>query len=249
MRRPTPDSSLVRALIASFVAAAVAASGAYAQSIADYTAQMDSQDGFIPLHWDDETGRLLLEIRRFDEDFLYLQSQATGLGSNRLGLARGMIGAEHIVRFEGVGPKVHFVLPNPERQAECMALALRRARMNPDEVDIVSTHATGTASGDVQECQAVRRVFGESPRVRVNNAKSFIGHSMGAAGALELAGNLPSFVDRASHATINVDELDPECELAGLVINEPREVSQVNAILNNSFGMLGINSVVIVKRV
>ncbi len=142
-----------------------------------------------------------------------------------------------------------FVLPNPERQAECMALALRRAGMNSDDVDIVSTHATGTASGDVQECQAVRRVFGASPRIRVNNAKSFIGHSMGAAGALELAGNLPAFYDGACHATINVDELDPECELAGLVINQPHESSQVDVILNNSFGMLGINSVVIVKRV
>jgi 3-oxoacyl-[acyl-carrier-protein] synthase II len=50
------------------------------------------------------------------------------------------------------------------------------------------------------------------------------------------------------HATINVDELDPECELAGLVLNEPQECGTVNYILNNSFGMLGINSVVIVKR-
>jgi len=91
---------------------------AAAQSISEYAAGMDSQDGFIPLHWDHETGRLLLEIRRFDEDFLYLQSQATGIGSNRLGLDRGMIGSEHIARFERVGPKVHFVLQNPGFRAE-----------------------------------------------------------------------------------------------------------------------------------
>ncbi|MGD9719669.1 MAG: beta-ketoacyl synthase [Pirellulales bacterium] len=142
-----------------------------------------------------------------------------------------------------------FVLPNPERQAQCMQLALRRARLNAADVDIVSTHATGTTSGDVQECDALRRVFGEAPRVRVNNSKSFIGHTMGAAGALELAGNLPSFGDRACHATINVDELDPQCELQGLVVNDPHERPRVDVILNNSFGMLGINSVVIVKRV
>jgi 3-oxoacyl-[acyl-carrier-protein] synthase II len=141
-----------------------------------------------------------------------------------------------------------FVLPNPERQAECMSLALRRASLNVDDVDIVSTHATGTASGDIQECDALRRVFGESQRVRFNNAKSFIGHTMGAAGALELAGNLPAFTDRACHATINVDELDPQCAMTGLVINEAQE-QQVDVVLNNSFGMLGINSVVIVKRV
>ncbi len=51
------------------------------------------------------------------------------------------------------------------------------------------------------------------------------------------------------HATINIDELDPECALPGLVINEPREAGPVRCILNNSFGMLGINSVVIVTKV
>ena len=142
-----------------------------------------------------------------------------------------------------------FVLPNAERQAQCVAKALERARLNADQVDIVSTHATGTASGDEQECAALRRVFGDSPRTSFNNAKSFIGHTMGAAGALELAGNLPAFSDKVCHATINVDQLDPECALAGLVINEPREQKQVDVILNNSFGMLGINSVVIVKRI
>jgi 3-oxoacyl-[acyl-carrier-protein] synthase II len=142
-----------------------------------------------------------------------------------------------------------FVLPNPDRQAECLARALQRARMSPVEVDIVSTHATGTTSGDTQECAALRRVFNASGQTRFNNAKSFIGHAMGAAGALELAGNLPAFDDKACHATINVDELDPECAVDGLVINEPREMPRVRTILNNSFGMLGINSVLIVSKV
>jgi 3-oxoacyl-[acyl-carrier-protein] synthase II len=142
-----------------------------------------------------------------------------------------------------------FVLPNPDRQAECMALALARAGLAAEQVDIVSTHATGTASGDVQECVALRQVFGGSRRTHFNNAKSFIGHAMGAAGALELAGNLPAFGDGACHATINVDTLDPECALEGLVTGEAREPGPIRVILNNSFGMLGINSVVIVKRI
>lgn len=141
-----------------------------------------------------------------------------------------------------------FVLPNPKRQAECMQLALKRAGMSPDEIDIVSTHATGTASGDAQECEALREVFGGC-HVAMNNAKSFIGHAMGAAGALELAGNLPAFDDGVCHATINLDRLDPDCELPGLVANQPRNLGEVNTILNNSFGMLGINSVLIVKSV
>jgi 3-oxoacyl-[acyl-carrier-protein] synthase II len=140
------------------------------------------------------------------------------------------------------------VLPNPDRQAECMRLALRRAGMSPADVHLVSTHATATALGDVQECKAVREVFADCPGTYVNNTKSYIGHCMGAAGALELAGNLPSFVDGWVHPTINVEELDPECEVPGLVINRPVQAPRVDAILNNSFGMLGINSALIVKK-
>jgi 3-oxoacyl-[acyl-carrier-protein] synthase II len=141
-----------------------------------------------------------------------------------------------------------FVLPNPERQAQCVELALRRAGLDASSIDIVSTHATGTSSGDTQECTALRAVFGNLPDTRINNTKSYIGHAMGAAGALELAGNLSSFRDKVVHPTINVDSLDPECSLPGLVLNEPQEVKHVDYILNNSFGMLGINSVVIIGR-
>jgi 3-oxoacyl-[acyl-carrier-protein] synthase II len=141
-----------------------------------------------------------------------------------------------------------FVLPNPERQAECVELALRRAGLSPDQIDIVSTHATGTGQGDTQECDALRRVFAKSTKTYFNNTKSFIGHAMGAAGALELAGNLPAFGDGVCHATINVDQLDPECALTTLVVKEPRHIGRIDYILNNSFGMLGINSVVIIKR-
>jgi len=141
-----------------------------------------------------------------------------------------------------------FVLPHPGRQAECIRLALRRAGLNAEDVDIVSTHATGTTSGDAQEAEALRRVWGGNGRPLLNNTKSFIGHAMGAAGALELAGNLPAFEDHVCHPTINLDRLDPQCKLPGLVANEPREMAKAEVILNNSFGMLGINSVVIVGK-
>jgi 3-oxoacyl-[acyl-carrier-protein] synthase II len=142
-----------------------------------------------------------------------------------------------------------FVLPNPDQQARCMELALRSARLNADDIDLVSTHATATDSGDIQECVALRKVFHNGAQPDVNNTKSFIGHAMGAAGALELAGNLPAFGDGVCHPTINVDRLDPQCELPGLAVNQPRVRNKVRYILNNSFGMLGINSVVIVGKV
>lgn len=140
------------------------------------------------------------------------------------------------------------VLPEPERMAECMTLAMERAGIEPKDVDILSTHATATETGDVQEIKAVREVFGDCREVHVNNTKSFIGHAMGAAGALELAGNLGSFDDGTIHPTMNVTDLDPDCAVRNLVMNEPKQLTRVDCILNNSFGMLGINSAVVVKR-
>ncbi len=142
-----------------------------------------------------------------------------------------------------------YVLPNPERQEECMRQAIENAKLQPEEIDLVSTHATSTPQGDEQECKAIRNVFGESIHTMVNNTKSFIGHSMGAAGAIELAGNLPSFHDGHVHCTLNVDHLDPTCALPGLVTGKAvAKPGGVNVILNNSFGMLGINSVLILKK-
>lgn len=141
-----------------------------------------------------------------------------------------------------------FILPNSARQVECIRLSLDRAGIAPSDVDILDTHATATREGDKAECQALREVFGNNPRTCITNTKSYIGHTMGAAGALELAGHLPSFEDHLVHQTINVDNLDPECDLGNLILNQPRRLDKVDYILNNSFGMLGINSVIIVKR-
>ncbi|HEV7279819.1 MAG TPA: beta-ketoacyl-[acyl-carrier-protein] synthase family protein [Pirellulaceae bacterium] len=162
--------------------------------------------------------------------------------------ARGAKILAEIVGYAINTDATDFVLPNPERQAECMHLALGRAGIPAERIDVVSTHATGTGQGDIQEVAALRSVFGQSKTTFINNTKSFIGHAMGAAGALELAGNLPAFEDRVAHATINVDDLDPECAMEGLVLNQPREMERCDYVLNNSFGMLGINSVLIVKR-
>ncbi len=141
------------------------------------------------------------------------------------------------------------VLPNAERQAECIRHALRKAGLSPRDVNIVNTHATGTPAGDAKECEALRNVFGKDcPETYFNNTKSFIGHCMGAAAALELAGNLPAFQDRVVHPTIHVENLDPACALPNLVLNVPKTVEKVDVILNNSFGMMGINCVTIVGK-
>jgi len=164
-------------------------------------------------------------------------------------LARGAKIYAEIAGYHVNSDASDYVLPNPVRQAECVRAAVSRAGLTPRDIHIVNTHATATPLGDIQECEAIRAVFGEGcPDTHINNTKSFIGHCMGAAGALELAGNLPSFDDLVVHPTINVDNLDPLCALPGLVLNQPRKAARVETILNNSFGMLGINSALIVKR-
>jgi hypothetical protein len=81
-------------------------------SIEDKTAGMDARDGFLPLYWDAKQGKLWLEIARFGEELLYYTSLPAGVGSNDIGLDRGQIGPQRIVRFERVGPRVLLVQPN-----------------------------------------------------------------------------------------------------------------------------------------
>ena len=140
------------------------------------------------------------------------------------------------------------VFPNAKGQARCMFSALEKAGIAPRDVNIVSTHATATPQGDIQECEAIRTVFADCPNTYINNTKSYIGHAMGAAGALELAGNLPAFEDKTIHPTINIDQLDEKCKLPNLVVNQSLKLPEVEIILNNSFGMLGINSALVIKR-
>jgi 3-oxoacyl-[acyl-carrier-protein] synthase II len=162
--------------------------------------------------------------------------------------ARGAKIYGELVGYAQNSDATDFVLPNPERQGECIRLALKRAGLQPGDIDIVNTHGTGTNLGDEQECEAIRDVFSGSKNTYVNNTKSFIGHAMGAAGALELAGNIGSFTDGMVHPTINLENPDPQCRLDNMVVDKPFKKGEVNYILNNSFGMLGINSVVIIRR-
>ena len=143
---------------------------------------------------------------------------------------------------------IDFILPDPERQTQCMRRALDQAGLKPGDIDILNAHATATQMGDIQETKAIREVFGNKSKTRINNTKSFIGHTMGAAGTLELSGNLPAFNDNMVHPTINLDDIDPECAVNNLVANTPEKLPSINYIMNNSFGMFGINSVLIVKK-
>jgi hypothetical protein len=99
------------------------------QSIEDRTSGMKKLDGYFPLYWDERTGSLLLEIPRFDTDFLYTNGLSAGLGSNDIGLDRGTGRGSRLVQFQRVGPQVFLVQPNQ---------SFRSSSKNPLEVKSVA---------------------------------------------------------------------------------------------------------------
>ncbi len=104
--------SLIILFIALIALPAMAQDKPANQSIAARTAGLQKIDGYVPLYWDAAGGKMLMEISRFDKEFLYQVSLPAGLGSNPVGLDRGQMGQTHIVIFERVGPKVLMIEPN-----------------------------------------------------------------------------------------------------------------------------------------
>ena len=145
----------------------------------------------------------------------------------------------------------HITSPAPEGEGgqRAMRMALRDAGVSPEQVGYVNTHGTSTPVGDVAECQAINRVFGEHARkgLMVSSTKSMTGHLLGAAGGLEAAVTVLAIARGVLPPTINVDEQDPECAL-DVIPNHARE-KRVDAAISNSFGFGGTNAVVLFKRV
>ncbi|HET8677760.1 MAG TPA: zinc-dependent metalloprotease [Blastocatellia bacterium] len=102
-------------------------SNAQENTIAAKTAALQKIDGYVPLYWDPSTGKMLMEISRFNTEFLYQVSLQTGVGSNPIGLDRGQLGNTHVVFFERIGPKVLMIEPNYRYRAITNDAAERRA--------------------------------------------------------------------------------------------------------------------------
>jgi 3-oxoacyl-[acyl-carrier-protein] synthase II len=142
----------------------------------------------------------------------------------------------------------HMSAPMPEGEgaARCMHMAMKHARVNPEEVDYINAHGTSTPIGDVCETKAVKRAFGgHASRLAVSSTKSMTGHLLGAAGAVEIAACIMAMRDSVLPPTINLDNPDPECDL-DYVPNKARE-KKVKIAISNSFGFGGHNSSVLIK--
>jgi beta-ketoacyl ACP synthase len=152
-------------------------------------------------------------------------------------------GANIIARLMGAGitsDGYHIVAPDPtgDRAGQAITRAIQLAGLQPDDIDHVNAHATGTQVGDVAEGKAINNALG-SNRPAVYAPKSALGHSVGATGAVESILTVLALRDGVVPPTLNLDNLDPEIDL-DVVAGEPRRGNYEYAI-NNSFGFGGHN--------
>ncbi|WP_420127972.1 zinc-dependent metalloprotease [Longimicrobium sp.] len=125
--RPTPRFTALAALCLAMLCAGPLRAQTPLPSIAEKTRGMEKRDGFLPVYWDAAAGRLWLEIPRTGQELIYVVSLPAGLGSNDIGLDRGQLGGERLVRFDRVGPRVLMVQPNQAYRATTDNPAERRA--------------------------------------------------------------------------------------------------------------------------
>ena len=137
--------------------------------------------------------------------------------------------------------------PDGEGAARSMGLALADAGVRPSEVDYINAHGTSTPTGDVNETQAIKTVFGEHAyRVAVSSTKSMTGHLLGAAGGVESVITVLTILHGQIPPTINYEVPDPDCDL-DYVPNTARRLP-VRVALTNSFGFGGTNASLVFRK-
>jgi len=147
------------------------------------------------------------------------------------------------------GDAYHITAPAPEGEGavQSMQRALQDAGVRPEEVDYINAHGTSTPYNDANETVAIKRVFGDHAyRMPVSSIKSMIGHTLGAAGAIEGAATILSVKHGVVPPTINYENSDPDCDL-DYVPNKARELL-IQFALNNSFGFGGTNATLVFRR-
>jgi len=154
-----------------------------------------------------------------------------------------------VVGFGTTADSYDIVQPDPEGEmaARAIRLALSMARLNPEQVDLISAHATATTLGDIAETRAIKKVFGPWARkLSVTATKSSIGHLLGASGGVEMITCLLAMRDGIIPPTLNLEHPDTDCDLDYTPL-KARE-RRVDVAVNNSFGFGGHNAVIVVRR-
>lgn len=162
--------------------------------------------------------------------------------------ARGADILAEVIGFAMTSDASDIVMPSMKGAARTISLALRDARIAPDQVGYINAHGTGTAANDKTECAAVADVFGaHADRLMISSTKSMHGHLIGGTGAVELLACVMALREGVIAPTIGYEEPDPECAL-DVVPNEARQ-AQVDVVLSNAFAFGGLNAVLVLRRV
>lgn len=154
-----------------------------------------------------------------------------------------------IVGYGITGDGYHITAPAPEGAGayEAMRNAINEAGLSPQDIDYINAHGTSTDLNDLTETQAIKHLFGEKAKqIPVNSTKSMIGHSLGAAGAIEFVVLSLSVKEQKIHPTINYDNPDPELDLD--YVPEGARSITIRAALSNSLGFGGHNTCLLVKQ-
>ncbi len=164
--------------------------------------------------------------------------------------SRGVPALAEIIGYGATADASHITLPPPGGVGAVRAArrAIEKAGLTPDDVDHVNAHATSTPEGDRAELEAIRGIFGEEAgRVLITANKSMIGHTLGAAGAIEAIATIQALRTGCVPPTINLDNPDPAAD--GLdIVRETARQADVRVGLSNSFGFGGQNSALLFRR-
>jgi 3-oxoacyl-[acyl-carrier-protein] synthase II len=163
--------------------------------------------------------------------------------------ARGAKIYAELIGYGYTSDAYHLAAPDPDGDgaARCMQMALRDARLAPEEVDYINAHGTSTELNDITETVAIKRIFGDyASRLPVSSTKSMTGHLLGAAGSTEAVFSVLAIRDKLIPPTINYETPDPRCDL-DYVPNTARE-ADVKVVISNSFGFGGTNATLVFKR-
>ncbi len=165
--------------------------------------------------------------------------------------ARGAKIYAEVIGYGLSGDAYHVTAPHPEGSGafRSMQMALKKAGLNPADIDYINAHGTSTPMGDELELGAVRRLFGDAINtVSMSSTKSAIGHLLGGAGAVETIFCILALRDQIVPPTLNLDNPSDSCIGVDLVPHKAKKRS-VRVVLNNSFGFGGTNASLVLRGV
>lgn len=170
--------------------------------------------------------------------FLLLESEESMI-------KRGVTPIAEVVGYGSTCDGTHITRPMNRTMQEAMVLSLADAEISASKIGYVNAHATATSFGDIQESIATNELFGEE--IYISSLKSYLGHTMGACGAMESLFSIMMMNEKTFYPTINLNDLDNECAR----LNYLTDITNIDTdyVMNNNFAFGGINTSLVFKRV